>query len=144
MNFNLAKLENGIITEYPLSNNTSLEDTNLVDVIIPYRQITDAYTYTLNTPQLLDGVWTATWVKDEETPQEIIDIRTRNACAGVRVDRDLLIKETQFRVERYNRLDRLGATQIDDIAELDTYIQALADVPSQPGFPFNVIWPTKP
>ena len=36
---------------------------------------------------------------------------------------------------------RQGLTPSDDIVALDTYIQALRDVPDQAGFPYDVEWP---
>jgi hypothetical protein len=70
--------------------------------------------------------------KDEEQAQE------------VRAKRDRLIAQEDWRYARYNSEIRLGLDPSDDITELDSYIQALRDIPQQEGFPNNVIWPTKP
>ena len=154
---NLAKINNGIITEYPLSSTSyqeaisaglvfpatpeQLAEFNLVSVVVPDRRITDAYDYIAQTPQLIDNQWQVTWEKDLQTPEDTIAIRTQNVARSQRITRDQLIKEVQWRFERYARLQRMGQPQVDDIAKLDTYVQALADITSQEGWPFNVQWP---
>lgn len=156
-NMNLAKINNGIITEYPLTSTTyqeaisaglvfpatpeKLAEFNLVSVVVPDRRITDAYDYIAQTPQLIDNQWQVTWEKDLQTPEDTIAIRTQNVARSQRITRDQLIKEVQWRFERYARLQRMGQPQVDDIAKLDTYVQALADVSAQKDWPFNVTWP---
>lgn len=59
-----------------------------------------------------------------------------NAASQARVRRDLLLAESDF-------------TQLKDVSlsnnnDWVTYRQALRDVPSQTGFPWNVQWPAKP
>lgn len=61
---------------------------------------------------------------------------------SVRAMRDSLIAEVEWRYARYARHARLGLDQIDNIEDLDGYVQALADITKQEGFPFNVSWPT--
>lgn len=58
----------------------------------------------------------------------------------VRLERNSRILAAQNRVDRALRLARMGLPH-ENIAGIDTYIQALADIPSQPGFPWNVEWP---
>ncbi len=60
-------------------------------------------------------------------------------------------QRTQIRKERNQKLTECDWTQLDDTpldnvakAEWAAYRQALRDVPDQPGFPFNVIWPIQP
>jgi Phage tail assembly chaperone protein len=60
----------------------------------------------------------------------------------VRDKRDALISEIDWRYIRYAREARLNLTPIDDITKLDTYTQALADLPETQTDPFNIIWPT--
>lgn len=59
-------------------------------------------------------------------------------------ERNRRIAAIQWRYERQAREVRLGLTPTDDIAALDTYVQALADVPAQPGFPSTIEWPVAP
>ena len=157
---NLAKITDGIITEYPLTPESyqqavtdglvfpfvaeELAELGLVQVVVTPRPLTDAYDYTEQAPQLIDGEWTVTWQKDLATPEDVIATRTLNLSLAQRATRDALIRETQWRFERYARLARLNQPQVDDIAQLDAYVQALADIPEQAGFPFNIIWPTRP
>jgi hypothetical protein len=59
----------------------------------------------------------------------------------VRAKRDRLIAKEDWRYTRYNSEVRQGLPPSDDITELDSYIQALRDIPAQEGFPWNVEWP---
>ena len=88
----------------------------------------DGTTETLvrDTPALQDGVWVQGWTK-QNLPNEM-------AGDNVRHERDRLLSET----DHYALSDNTLST------EMATYRQALRDVPSQSGFPFNVTWPTKP
>jgi hypothetical protein len=78
--------------------------------------------------------WIQQWAV-EAIPQAEIDAMTDQQAASVRADRNARLAATDWRVikalEEGNGLDF-------DVA---TYRQALRDVPSQPGFPWNVVWP---
>lgn len=156
---NLAKINNGTIVEYPLTSESyqeavtagfnlamtagELADIGLVNVVLQPRP-TDAYDYQEQAPQLIDGQWQTTWQKDLTTDQTVMAVRRDNVARSHRRTRDQLIKECQWRFERHARLARLNQTQVDDIAVLDAYVQALADVPEQAGWPFDITWPTRP
>jgi len=56
------------------------------------------------------------------------------AAAEVRQERNSLIAETDY----------LALSDNTMTSEMQTYRQALRDIPSQSGFPTNVTWPTKP
>ena len=97
----------------------------------------DAVTHKLveRTP-LFDGQsWIQQWAV-EPLPQGEIDARNTQQASSVRADRNRRLAATDWRVikalEEGNGLDF-------DVA---TYRQALRDVPSQPGFPWDIIWPT--
>jgi hypothetical protein len=84
-------------------------------------------------PIVKDGV--AYIVQVASKTAEDIAIDTANQSDSVRTERDRLLKESDW-------------TQILD-APVDrnawaAYRQALRDVPSQAGFPWDVQWPTKP
>jgi hypothetical protein len=77
--------------------------------------------------ELIDGVWTQTWRLQELPEQQASD---------------------NIRAERNRRLAGCDWSQLSD-APVDTaawvtYRQALRDLPSQEGFPYNITWPTKP
>lgn len=72
------------------------------------------------------------------------ELQIHNAKISVRRDRDIRIKDIQWRIERNQRESRLGLEPTDSTQILDQYIQDLCNVPSQAGFPFEVEWPVKP
>lgn len=65
-------------------------------------------------------------------------------AAAARADRDARIAAVAWRYERHARELRLGLTPTDNLAALDAYVQALADVPLQAGFPSTIDWPVAP
>jgi hypothetical protein len=80
-----------------------------------------------------------------------IDINTRRTIktseklqddywAVIRNNRDQRIAEVEWRYNRYHRNERLGLPQQDSIADLDNYVQALADITNQEN-PFELTWP---
>ena len=75
--------------------------------------------------------------KDEQEHQE--------QWVRVREYRDKLIEEFEWKIYRYESEVRQGVTPTDDISEMDTYVQALRDVPQQDvESPWHVVWPTVP
>lgn len=94
-------------------------------------------------PTQVDGQWVVAWDK-VDTPIEVVNKRTATKARIARQTRDLKIKQVTWRYERHARQVRLSETPTDDIAALDTYVQALADVPQQSGFPWEVVWPDAP
>lgn len=71
--------------------------------------------------------------------------KTPDALAtDARAERDRRMGAFQWRYERLARETRLGLSPSDDLASLDNYMQALANVSDQPGFPSDVTWPEEP
>lgn len=62
----------------------------------------------------------------------------------IRKERDKRMDSFAWRIERNTREVSLGLTPTDDITILHQYMQELADVPEQPGFPDTVEWPIEP
>ena len=149
-----AKINNNQIEIYPytlqdLRNdipNVSFPETmsdsdllswNVVNVVYT---IPPTYDYTQNlkevTPTLINGIWTQTWQLNSASADEISN-RVSNQANTIRLQRNLLLKECDF-------------TQCRDIStnpNTDPWIpyrKALRDITTQSGFPFNVVWPTKP
>jgi hypothetical protein len=57
------------------------------------------------------------------------------ASANIRTERDALLAKTDWQVM---------PDSPHDTEEVRAYRQALRDVPSQAGFPYNVVWPVPP
>lgn len=62
-------------------------------------------------------------------------------AALARVERDARMADIEWRYYRHAREVRLGISPTDDLATLDAYMQALADVSSQADFPRAIAWP---
>ena len=80
----------------------------------------------------IEGIKTAETLEQE---------RYESECENVRAKRDRLIAQEDWRYARYASEIRQGLTPSDDIEALDAYFQALRDIPTQEGFPWNVKWP---
>lgn len=85
-------------------------------------------------PHLQDGEWVLGWTVSTRSQEEV-------AAADA-------AKSSEVRADRNTRLTACDWTQVAD-APVDktawaTYRQALRDVPSQSGFPWNVTWPSEP
>jgi hypothetical protein len=86
-------------------------------------------------------IWTDEyWVIIDKTEEEKIDL-IQEEWNKVREKRNQLIKDVEWRYDRYFRIERLGGNQIDDINKLDYYVRALADLPQAQENPFKLIWP---
>lgn len=85
-------------------------------------------------PVLVDGAWTEVW-------------EVQTVSAEEQASR-LASQERDMRFQRDRKLAESDWTQVADApvdkAAWATYRQALRDVPSQAGFPWNVSWPTQP
>lgn len=65
----------------------------------------------------------------------------------VRLKRDQLLSDTQWLIQRHR--DQIEVSEpttltADQYKALLTYRQALRDVPTQSGFPNNIVWPSHP
>ena len=62
----------------------------------------------------------------------------------VRSRRAALMSAMSYRYERWQRNDRLGLPQVDNLDEMDTYMQKLADVTTEFAETRDIIWPQYP
>lgn len=86
-----------------------------------------------NMPVLKDGKWVLTKMVVALTDEQIAD-RAAAKASEVREQRAKLIAETDWMALSDNTLS----------PEWAAYRQALRDITEQPGFPFEVTWPSKP
>lgn len=79
------------------------------------------------------------------TPEEIAAAEAAELAAHwqiIRQDRDQRMRDFEWRYTRYYRQERLNITPTtDQIANLDAYMQALADITKQAD-PYSIVWPT--
>ena len=148
-----VKTNNGIVEKFPFSigdlrkenPNTSfprvmsaetLATFNVFPVTEQDKPETDRLSYAVkrHLPELVDGAWVVLWDVVQKTTEELDEEDERQA--------------EKARDSRNAKLTASDWTQLAD-APVDqtawaTYRQALRDVPTQAGFPWEVIWPEKP
>tara|TARA_B100001175_G_scaffold302687_1_gene296971 strand:- start:2305 stop:2766 length:462 start_codon:yes stop_codon:yes gene_type:complete len=82
----------------------------------------------------------ADWVLTELTDQEKQN-QKREKWVAMRLDRDNLIKAESANIEKYLSEQRRGVSTTVDITKLDTYVEALRQVPQNNDDPWNIDWP---
>lgn len=93
--------------------------------------------YTINLERTAikqSGDWVEEWISTPATPEEITE-RTDAKAAEVRQQRNALLSACDW--------TQLPDAQVDR-AIWATYRQDLRDVPTQAGFPWEIIWPEQP
>ena len=112
-----------------------LASYNVFSVTATERPLYDTVTQNLSegAPTLTAGVWTQVWVVSEATPDEVTQ-RTSDLASSARSQRDYLLQHT----------DWMALSDVAMSPAIASYRQALRDVTLQSGFPYNVVWPTKP
>jgi len=84
------------------------------------------------------SAWEVISLTEEEIASKILAL-----WKEVRETRNEKIKETEWKVFRYQSEVRLGiTTTTDDISKLDTYIQELRDITNTTSDPIAVVWPS--
>ena len=113
-------------------------------------EITDAGYVSVEDPPSFDGdtqkvIWNGTaWEVVELTTEEINAIAAK-LWEEVRESRDTKIEEIEWRVFRHQSEERAGiTTHVDNISDLDTYIQELRDIPDTYSNARDVEWPSFP
>lgn len=88
----------------------------------------DYMTQTVTPTELaqVDGAWTQGW--------EVSNLSVEDAGRNIRSQRAGLLSQT----------DWMALSDVTITPEWAAYRQALRDVPLQVGFPYSVIWPSKP
>ena len=147
-----AKITNGVVEKYPYSigelrkdnknvsfpakpSNETLAEWGVYPVVSTAEPSYDIATQRVvwGTPALVNGQWTHTWQTIALSAEEQQSVRQAKEN-DVRYERNRLLAETDWRF----RSD-MNPSQ----AWID-YCQALRDITSQAGFPWNVQWPIAP
>ena len=115
-------------TSFPKEISTEMLEGYGVFPVVENRPEFDPYVQTLSagTPVLRDGQWQVDYTAlnlPEENAKEVI-------------------RNTRF--EMLYATDWLALSDVVMSDEMKSYRQALRDIPQQEGFPFSVVWPTKP
>lgn len=85
-------------------------------------------------PARIAGFWAQRWAVEPLPADEIAALNARQA-ASVRADRNARLAACDW--------TQLADAPVDSLAWAN-YRQMLRDVPSQPGFPWDVAWPVAP
>jgi hypothetical protein len=112
-----------------------LADWSVFPVIdVPAPEVTYQQNLAEGTPTLLEDRWYRTWIVSDATPTEIA-ARTASQAGEVRARRNKLLTTSDWT----QLPDALG-----DRYAWQAYRKALRGLTSQPGFPWEVEWPTPP
>ena len=148
-----AKITNGSVDRFPYSvgdlrrdnPNTSFPRNIPVETMASYGMVgvlqRPAPEYDPDThfveygpvPVLEGGSWVLLPTVRELSPEQLAE-QDANAASAIRYERSRLLAETDW-------------TALSDVTmspDMAVYRQALRDITLQPGFPHNVLWPTKP
>jgi hypothetical protein len=117
----------------------SLAEWNVYPVHYSDQPVVDVLTQRMvEIAPLFDGQsWIQQWAV-EALPQDEIDARNAQQASSVRAERNRRIADTDWLV-----IKALEAGQPQDFS-VAAYRQALRDIPSQPGFPWDIVWPEVP
>ena len=85
------------------------------------------------TPVLIDGKWTIQKKAVELSEEEKVTA-TESMAQYIKMKRNKIIQETDY----------LALSDVTMSDEMKAYRQALRDITSHDGFPWNVVWPVKP
>jgi len=88
-------------------------------------------------PTLENGEWVMTWQVSPASAEEIAE-RLEQKSAEVRQQRNQLLTESDWTQLADSPLDA------DTKSAWAFYRETLRKVPEQSGFPWNIVWPTKP
>lgn len=87
-----------------------------------------------NTPSLIGDIWTETWSVVSLTDEERA-ARSASLSAKVRKQRNEILSSTDW--------TQIADAPVDQAAWAN-YRQSLRDITLQEGFPYSIVWPTKP
>ena len=116
-------------TSFPKSpNDALLADWGVYPYTVQDQPTVDYMTQTVTPTAFteVDGAWTQGW--------EVSNLSVEDAGRNIRPQRDSLLSQT----------DWMALSDVTMSPEWAAYRQALRDVTTQAGFPYAVIWPTKP
>lgn len=96
-------------------------------------------------PSYDDNTQKVSWDGDKWVVSSLssMELEKRKAIAWqrVRYDRDNLIKNAQWRIDRHLSEVRRGVSTTDDISKLDAYVEKLRQIPQKQTDPYNITWP---
>ena len=116
-------------TSFPKSpSDALLADWGVYPYTVQDQPTADYMTQTLTQTALaqVNGVWVQGW--------EVSNLSAEDANRNIRSQRERLLAETDWMALSDNTMS----------PAVSSYRQALRDVTLQSGFPYNVVWPTKP
>jgi len=129
------RLSNG----YTRTNSSTYTNDELTDA--GYVASGDPPSYNSSTQKV---IWNGTAWEVVSLTTEEINAKVAQHWAEVRDNRDVKIKEIEWRVMRNLSQTRQGLDATDNIADLDAYIQALRDITTTTSDPTSVSWPSIP
>lgn len=134
-NYPVKNLPHRIILANGMSKTDSATFTEEDIEYAGYRFVEDPPAYDNKTQRL---IWT---IENGVGVWKILDIPQEQLWEEVRIKRNKLMNDFEWRILRYNREVTIGLPITDnDIQGMHTYMQALADITKQED-PLNIVWP---
>ena len=107
-----------------------------------YVSVEDPPSFEEKTEKLIwnGSAWEVIALTDEE-----LAVKNAAEWAEIRGVRDNKIKESEWRIFRYQSEERAGiTTHTDNISDLDNYIKKLRDIPQTYSSVGDIVWPDEP
>lgn len=121
---------------FPTTEAATIHGYELVAVTLldapEYDQRTQSISF--GVPTQANGVWSVAWVVTNKSPEQLL-VELEAKINHVRADRNAKLSASDW--------TQLADAQVNKTAWA-TYRQALRDIPSQAGFPWDVTYPTAP
>lgn len=95
----------------------------------------DGLQYSLKPMLQEDGTWLEKWYEVEVSAEELAKIRKQYSDAVI-ADRNTKLAASDW--------THMADVNLPNKAQWAAYRQALRDLPQQEGFPFDIVYPTKP
>lgn len=132
-------LENLVLDGVIDSVNATQEELTAANVV-PVTRFTgqipnDGYKYEAKTLQQPDGSWAQELLQVPISDAEY-QTNVANVAQAMKNGRNAMLRDCDW--------TQAADVDLPNKAAWATYRQALRDVPSQSGFPFNVVWPSAP
>jgi len=131
---------------YELKGNIVIESREIVELEIPLEDpVIEDQEEIVEEEEVVEKTPEQLLIEEEERLRSFLpeaDYAVIEEWKNVRLKRNELIKDVDWKILRHQRELRMNLSPTDSLENLDKYAQALADITLQTEDPFSIIWPT--